>query len=174
MKKGIQITLAILIIGGIAYYYLNKAFNPPTPMEETILATTTPVILGDNMFIAATQDADANILAKGDLNNDTYEDAIMAVVFCGASCSLSLEVILNVENRSTQSLDNVSFDGYKSSSATKSDLSLVTIKDGVISLTGKGLDCGEDCTEQKWNIEKTIEYRLEGDKIVRIGTVSTD
>ena len=25
MKKAIQVTLAILIIGGIAYYYLNKS-----------------------------------------------------------------------------------------------------------------------------------------------------
>ncbi len=168
MKKGIQVTLALLIIGGIAYYYLHQKFTPPTPAVKTVLATTTPVVLADNMFVAATQDADATILAKGDLNNDTYEDAIMAVVFCGASCSLSLEVILNIENRSTKPLDNISFDGYKSSSATKSDLSKVTIENGIVSLTGKGLDCIEDCTEEKWNVEKTIQYKLEGLKIVRL------
>lgn len=168
MKKGIQITLAILVIGAIAYYYLEQKFEPLPEFTPTPLATSTKVVLGDNMFIAATQDADATILAKGDLNNDTFEDAIMAVVFCGASCSLSLEVILNVENRSTRALDNVSFDGYKSSSATKSDLSAVTIENGVITLTGKGLDCLEDCTEEKWNVEKTIQYRLESDKIVRL------
>ena len=170
MKKGIQITLAILIIGAIAYYYLDQKFDPLPEFTESPLATTTKVVLGDNMFVAATQDADATILAKGDLNGDKFDDAIMAVAFCGASCSLSLEVILNVENRSTKALDNVNFDGYKSSSATKSDLSSVTIENGIITLTGKGLDCLEDCTEEKWNVEKTIEYKLEGDKIVRLTT----
>ncbi len=168
MKKAIQITLAVLIIGGIAYYYLKQRFDPTPVFTETELATSTKVVLGDNMFVAATQDADATILAKGDLNGDKFDDAVMAVAFCGASCSLSLEVILNVENRSTRALDNVSFDGYKSSSATKSDLDSVAIENGIITLTGKGLDCEEDCTEDKWNIVKTIQYRLEGDTIVRL------
>lgn len=168
MKKAVKILLVILVIGAIAYYYLEQKFEPLPEFTPTPLATSTKVVLGDNMFIAATQDPEAKILAKGDLNGDTFEDAVLAVVFCGASCSVSLEVILNIENRSTRPLDNVFFDGYKSSSATKSELSSVTIKDGIITLTGNGLDCLEDCTEEKWNVEKTIQYKLEGDKIMRL------
>ncbi|MBC7981843.1 hypothetical protein H7X65_02085 [Candidatus Parcubacteria bacterium] len=174
MKKVIQITVVILIIGGIAYYYLNQKVNPAVLAVDKPFATTTKVVLNETMFVAATSDPDAVVLATGDLNNDTYEDAIMAVAFCGASCSLSLEVVLNIENRSTKSLDNVSFDGYKSSSATKSDLKSVKIENGIITLVGKGLDCEEDCTEGKWNVEKTIQYKLEGAKIIRIGTPLTN
>lgn len=168
MKKVIQVTVAILIIGGIAYYYLNQQAKPLPVITETPLATSTKVVLNENMFIAATTDADATILATGDLNNDTYPDAVVAVAFCGASCSLSLEVVLNTENKSAKALDNTTFDGYKSSSATKSDLREVTIENGIISLTGKGLDCDDDCSDEKWAVEKTIQYRLEGEKIVRV------
>ena len=175
MKKIIQVTIAILIIGAIAYYYLNQKAKPLPENKQTILATTTrPLTMGDNMFIAATTDADAQILARGDLNNDTFEDAIVAVAFCGASCSLTLNIVLNIENKATKTLDDVNFQGYKSSSATKSDVSLVTIKDGIITLTGKGLDCDDECTEEKWNIEKTIQYRLEKEKVVRITPLLTN
>ena len=168
MKKLLKVSALILAVSAIAYYYINQKVDTPVVIENNTLATTTPIVMGDNMFIAATQDADATILAKGDLNNDKLDDAIVAVAFCGASCSLTLNVVLNIDNRSTDILDNVFFDGYKSSSATKSDLSVVKIEDGIITLTGKGLDCGEDCTEEKWNVEKTIQYKLEGKKIVRI------
>jgi len=168
MRKMIKVFIAVLVISAIAYYYMSMKVEEVPVEENNSLATTTQIVMGDNMFIAATQDADAKILAKGDLNNDTFEDAIVAVAFCGASCSLTLNVVLNIDNRSTETLDNVNFEGYKSSSATKSDVSAVTIEDGIISLTGKGLDCGEDCPEENWNIEKTLQYRLEGNKIVRL------
>ncbi|MBC7981737.1 hypothetical protein H7X65_01520 [Candidatus Parcubacteria bacterium] len=174
MKKIIKVIIAIVIIGGIAYYYLKQKVDMPVAAPVTPLATTTPVSIGDNMFIAATEDADATILAKGDLNNDTYVDAIVAVAFCGASCSLSLEVVLNTDNRSARAVDNITFEGYKSSSATKSDLSSVSIENGIISLTGKGLDCDDDCSDEKWTIVKTIQYKLEGSKIVRVSKPLTN
>ncbi len=171
MKKMLKASALILIIASITYYYKNQKIDKPEiDLKNNTLATTTPIIMGDNMFIAATQDADATILAKGDLNSDKLDDAIVVVTFCGASCSLTLNVVLNIDNKSTKILDNVTFDGYKSSSATKSDLSVVKIENGIITLIGKGLDCEEDCNEEKWNIEKTIQYKLEGDTIVKIIT----
>ncbi len=123
--------------------------------------------LSDDAFTKALLDTGGKVIARGDVNGDGYEDAITKVSTCGASCATDLNIVINNKNINAKVLD-VSFDpGFKSSSATKSDVTNISIKDGIISLAGYGLDCGGNlnqesdiCTQEKWSIVKTIKFKL--------------
>lgn len=151
------LSLLIILIGGGLYLYSEKT-------SKEIVSNK----LSDEVILKAVSDPKGKIMARGDVNGDGFEDAIVQGISCGASCAVFLEVVLNNKNIDAQLL-NVSFEpGFKSSSAAKSQLTNVSIVDEVISLTGYGLDCGGNsgldsdvCTEENWNIIRTINYKLD-------------
>ncbi len=141
-------------------------FESENSVATSSLKTEASNSLPDEVFIKASLDPTGKVVARGDINGDVYEDAVVKVSTCGASCSTNLMVVLNNKNIDTDVLD-VSFDpGFKSSSAAKSDVTNVSIKNGIISLTGYGLDCGNPnqeadiCTQEKWSVVKTIKFKL--------------
>lgn len=172
------VIIAILIIGGGIYIYSqkNKTQDVVNVENSNLSSTTVSKVISNNnnltdeVFIKeATTDYNGKVVARGDVNGDGYEDAIVQGVTCGASCSINLYVVLNNKNTNTQlAVLGDGFTGYMPSSAVKSQLTNVTIQDGTISLTGYGLDCGGDlssdsniCTQEKWNVLKTIKFKLD-------------
>ena len=168
------VILGLIIIGGGAYFYTQNSFKTTpevnslaTSTSEQVAKTTVNNSLSDEAFIKTTSDPKGKVVARGDINGDGYEDAIVKGITCGASCSVNLEVILNNKNIDAKVLE-VSFEpGFKSSSAVKSNVTNVSIENEIISLTGYGLDCGGSpdqdtyiCTQEKWNVLKTIKFRL--------------
>lgn len=172
MKNLLKIFITILtliILGGSFYFYQIKKDNN----TETFIPITSPdssqnTTLTDEEFTKISEDPEAKILTRGDINKDGFEDAIIAETFCGASCSINLAIVLNQNNQKTVFLENAVFEGYTSGTALKSDINEISINNGDILITGKGLDCGYNCTEENWNIVKTLKYEFIENTIVRI------
>jgi hypothetical protein len=153
------------------------------------VATTTEVksvnknTLPDSEYLRVIDNPNVKILAKGDIDLDGTEDAILADIQCGASCGTSLLVVFNKNGR-PQLLTGptASFaPAFYGSSAAKSAVSDITIKNGIITLTGLGLDCmnsgsneGDYCTEEKWNILKSVTYKFDGKDIVQLSVNSPE
>jgi len=113
---------------------------------------------------------------QGDINSDGYEDAIVEEIHCGgASCSVGLQIVFNEKNSTARFFEPTPYQNfepsYKGSSARKSELTSVTIKDGIISLTGKGLACGfQDifCQDEEWHMIRTVNYKFDGKELIQL------
>jgi hypothetical protein len=61
---------------------------------------------------------------------------------------------------------------YQNSGATKSELTETKIENGIIYLTGYGLNCTqnelEPCLSKNWQKLKTVKFKIEGDKLFEI------
>lgn len=172
MKNSIKIliiTLILIILGGSFYIYKIKKAKTIEPfIPITSSNTTQNKSLTDEQFTKTSEDPEAKVLARGDINKDGFEDAIVAETFCGASCSVNLAVILNMDNKTTKTVDEGRFEGYTAGTALQSDVQEITIQDGTISITGRGLDCGYTCTEETWNVIKTLKYEFIDNNITRL------
>jgi hypothetical protein len=171
MKNSIKILIAVLILiilGGSFYIYKIKQGNNAEPFVPIVSNSTENKTLTDEQFIKISEDPEAKVLARGDINKDGFEDAIVAETFCGASCSVNLAVVLNQDNKKTKLVEEGRFEGYTAGTALQSDVQEITIVDGTISITGRGLDCGYTCTEENWDIIKTLKYELIDNNIVRL------
>lgn len=172
MKNSIKILISILvliILGGSFYIYKINKDNHTEPFIPIV--SKNPQVnksLTDEQFTKTSEDPEAKVLARGDINGDGFEDAIVAETFCGASCSVNLAVVLNQENKKTIVIENNRFEGYTAGTALQSDVQEITIENGTISLTGRGLDCGYTCSEETWNVVKTLKYELIDNNIVRL------
>lgn len=176
----VGVILTILIIVGLGIYtYSDKKTSEEVVNTQVEVATTTkPTSLSDDAFKSVLEDPEAKILAKGDINGDGFEDAVLSEMYCGASCSTSLQAVLNENNKTAKLLKNKNnYDtfspAYVGSSAAKSSVSEVKIENGIISLTGIGLQCTpagseEACTEEKWSVVKTVTYKFDGTNIVQL------
>lgn len=165
----ILITILILIILGGAYYIYTIKKDDISPISPSVSTTPSETKgLSDEEFIKKSEDPEAKVLVKGDINGDKFEDVILAETFCGASCSVNLAVILNEENKTARRIENSYFEGYTAGTAMQSDVQKITIENRTISLTGRGLDCGYTCTEEKWDVVKTLRYELINDEIIRL------
>lgn len=171
MKNPIKILIIILILaisGGLYFHSINKTEIMSNENKATTSVKVLSSSLTDAEFIKSSADPEGKVLVRGDMNGDKYEDAIVAETFCGASCTINLAIVLNQDNKMTKLIDNTHFDGYLSGTALKSDVSSISIENGIITLTGRGLDCGENCTEDKWNVIKKLQYELIENDIVRL------
>lgn len=191
----ISILLAIIILVGIGigvYFYSgqkNEVEVEDVQVATDLQSTTTPATTTDVKVVAKTilpdsaflkdfikYDSNAKIVARGDINSDGYEDAIVQVVSCGASCSIDLVAVLNLGNNKTEGIMNSDFGpAYVGSSAAKSNVTNVEIKNGIISLIGTGLECTNGvtsesnlCTQDKWSVVKTVKYKYDGRSIVQL------
>ncbi len=177
-KAGSVGVIVLIVVAAVAlalaYYYFTPKSPAVTPEVISPVATT----ISDTDFIEASDDPEGKVLARGDINGDGYEDALVQELHCGASCGVNLAVIFSDKDGklTTLSSEYSTFEpAFVGSSAAKSDVKEVSIKDGVISLTGNGLACTppgseEPCTEDKWNVERTVTYKFNGTKIVQIET----
>jgi hypothetical protein len=143
-----------------------------TPAPHPTTTSSNSNILSDAVFIQATSDAQGKVLARGDINGDGYEDAIVQEMNCGASCGINLAVVLNDHNSKVTLFNPTKYanfePAYSGSGAAKSELTNVSINDEIISLTGRGLECENDCDEKKWNTIRTVKYKFDGKSIVKI------
>jgi hypothetical protein len=191
--------VAFLAVGGGIYFYVSKNSDSQTiNKNENTIATTSdsvvntqvdsstekktstlnPTTLTDAQFIAAgSKDPQAKVVARGDINGDGYEDAIVQEVHCEASCGIDLRVVFNDQNFGAKLFHSTKYEtfepAYMSSSAAKSEITNISIKNGIISLTGKGLACTppgieEICTQEKWNVVRTVTYKYDGKDIVQL------
>jgi hypothetical protein len=187
--------VALLAVGLGSYIYINQSSNTPvattsyssvntqaTSSTQNQPSTLNSNNLTDAQFIAAgSDDPQAKVVARGDINGDGYEDAIVQEVHCGASCSIGLQVVFNDHNSSAKLFHSTKYEtfepAYMSSSAAKSEITNISIKNGIISLTGMGLACTtpgteEACTQEKWNVVRTVTYKFNGTDIVQLSVVS--
>ena len=176
--------VAILAVAGGFYFYTHTQNNKQTTstqdlpkiVDVTSELNNSNVIKKDNIpdeaFVKVTSDSKGKVLAKGDINGDGYEDAIVQEVVCGASCSVNLAVVFSDENSNVKLFKPTKYanfePSYRGSSAVKSEVTNVSISNGIISLTGKGLDCGKVCDEAHWNVVKTVNYKFNGQDIVQL------
>ena len=157
--------IALIIVGGGIYFYSNQKNKVVSPISNEIVSTSTPIntenlktnSLTDAQFVKAVGDPEAKVVARGDINRDGYEDAIIEQMSCGASCGFSLQVAFNLNNTSVKLLKAQKgyqqFEpAYVGSSAIKSSVTNISIKNGIISLTGKGLRF----SIEEWIVSKRI------------------
>ena len=145
-----------------------------------------PGTVADDIFVVAvenkTETIYGKVVARGDINQDGLEDAIVQSSSCGASCAFYLTVVFSSENNSTKVLENAkntypAFEpAFMSSSAGKSQVDTYTIdKDGVISLTGYRL-CYQpvpgtfemSCNESDQDTNMTVKYKYDGTNLMQI------
>ena len=189
----IVILIAIIIIGGGIYLYsaqkphtdvsIAQLDTQSTTSDSTISNTITPTTnsnsktLSDAQFMSAVGKDATKVRARGDINGDGYEDAIVEEIHCGASCGVGLDVVFNINNSSAKLFKPTQYanfePAYRGSSAVKSNVTSITIKNGIISFTGYGLACTnpnteEICTNEMWHTLKTVTYKFDGTNIVQI------
>lgn len=136
-----------------------------------------PKNLTDKMYKDAAGNSATRVLARGDVNSDGFDDAVVEEVSCGASCSLAIQLVINIKGQRAVLIKDSRYpdsfaSAFNSSSALKTEIQTVSIKDGKIFITGKGIACGglkpEDvCSERKWNLVKTAIYQFDGTNIVQ-------
>lgn len=167
--KIISIIVALILAGFGIYSFTHKTVVE-APAVDTIRTETKS--LADSAFTDFLNDPESRVLARGDINNDGFEDAIVQEIHCGASCGVTLAVVLNENNTTVKLMDINSYNnfepGFRSSGAATSDVKNITITKGVITFTGSGLDCGDSCTAEKWDEVKTIKYKYQNGTIVRM------
>lgn len=172
MKNSIKILITALILitlGASFYAYQIKKYNTAENFIPIVSNNNNEdKTLADEEFTKISEDSEARVLARGDINKDGFEDAITAETFCGASCSINLAVVLNQDNKKAVLMENAIFEGYTAGTAMKSDISEISINNGDVFITGKGLDCGYNCTEEEWEIVKTLKYEFIDNNIARI------
>ncbi|KKR65385.1 MAG: hypothetical protein UU06_C0020G0012 [Parcubacteria group bacterium GW2011_GWB1_40_5] len=165
--------IILLLILGLVYFSLRKT-NKTEPVDT--IATEKVQTLTDADFINALGDSEAlesKVVARGDVNQDGYEDALVQSMHCGASCGVDLLIVLNDKNTTAKVFEPTDYLGfepaYRGSGAVKSDLSDITIKDGIISLTGTALGCPEDfCDDENIGIVRRVTYKFDGQKIIQL------
>lgn len=183
--------IIILMLGGGVYFYTKQKdevkveeMGVTTDIQGTSTAVETETVsktsLPDSEFLKTflKDDPKAAIMARGDINMDGYEDVIVQEIHCGASCSVGLQVVLNDKNITASVLKDKNYPdtfspAFMSSSAAKSAIDKISIKNGIISLSGSGLACGssdseEPCTQEEWSIVKTVQYKFDGKNIVQL------
>jgi hypothetical protein len=74
-----------------------------------------------------------NLISRGDLNGDGYQDAFVWGTWCGASCGSIFTVILNKENGILDTFRVVP-EGFVSSSAAQYGVKNIVINNGIISM----------------------------------------
>jgi hypothetical protein len=161
MKKIIMASVVIILVSVVIV-----RFQAPNSGIETKLIKI-GAGMSDQIFLRAVGDLDGKIIARGDANGDGYEDVLVQNVYCGASCSVNLSLVLNDTDTSAKvAVTGDNFPGYNPSSAIKSDITSASIEKGLIILTGHGLDCGNNsssvdvCTQEKWRVLHTIKFKL--------------
>ena len=176
----------LLIIGGGIYFYNKQKVEENVVIDDAVasstISTTTDTVenkntLPDSEFTKTSKDPQAKILAKGDVNNDGYEDAVIQEVFCGASCAVQLKVVLNNKNINATLINDATFaPAYNSAGAAKSEVDSVSInKDGIITIVGKGLNCVKEefydnnsCDDEGWRIIRAVTYKYENGKTIQL------
>lgn len=187
-----SILLVILVlvgVGGGAYFYTkqkNEIKIVDTSLSTDVQGTSTMATTTEVKSVSKTTLSDAEflkvvpegrVLAKGDIDLNGTLDAIILDIQCGASCGASLQVVFNKNGKAellTSSTANFS-PAFYGASAAKSAIPDITIKNGIITLTGQGLDCMKGkatevdyCSEEKWNISKSVTYKFNGKDIVQL------
>lgn len=189
-SKLAAIIFFIGILPILTFYIGTQYESTKSIAEESVIATSSirgeiasVKALPDIFFTDAIKDPelqDIKVLARGDINQDNFEDAIVIAYSCGAGCTYSLNVVLNNNNQSVNA-KYMDFDGVEGSPAAfKSLLSEISINDGIISITGSLLDCKREseativdatCETSENNqalYYKTIQYRFDGTKMMRL------
>jgi hypothetical protein len=142
--------LLLVVIGACIVFYKRESETLVSPSSVTLSLT-------DDQFISVTNDPLGKVIARGDINMDGYEDAIVQKIHCGASCSVGLDVVLNNKNVNAEiALSDAFQPEYNPGGAAKSELINTRIEDGFIYLTGYGLDCG--CTEEEWKTITSLKF----------------
>lgn len=164
LSKTVFVLLTLILAIGLVYLYLKGDKQ-------------NAVSISDNDLRYAVGVDDLDILARGDVNGDGYEDVLVEYLDCGASCAVNLQIVLNEGGKRAVLLKGKNYPdtfspAYESSSAAKSEITSASIKDGIISITGRGLECTppnseETCTEENWNIVKTVTYEFDGGSLVQ-------
>lgn len=183
------VLIALAVIGGEVYVYSTQKSYIDVPIahvdttsntsSSTTSNTVTPTIssnktgLSDAVFLAAVGANATKVRARGDINGDGYEDAIVEEIHCGAGCSLDLEIVFNQKNTSAKLFNPPQYanfePSYRGSSAIKSNVTDITIKNGIISFTGTALECPDSiCDEAHRNTVRTVTYKFDGTKIVQL------
>lgn len=165
MRIAVISIIAFSLLGFGVYFYLNQKNGIDAPES-----------LSDTEFLAVVNNPQARVLVRGDINGDGYEDAIVEDIHCGASCGVELQIVFNENNGHARLFNSTTANfgpAYVGFSAAKSNVTAIAIKDGIISLTGKGLACTspnaqEICTEEKWNIVRTVAYKFDGANIIQL------
>ncbi len=157
MKK-IIILILILVILTSGYIYLNN--NPIT--EQDIIKNE----VSDEYFLSiyeeeveAINEPEIKIVARGDINMNGLEDAVVLFWSCGASCGYSYDFIL--QNYDSVPTFLMKGERYESliigSSAAKTDVTDIEINDGKVIFTGYGF--GDDRWDNRDEL-KTYEFSI--------------
>jgi hypothetical protein len=165
LVKVVIVLLAFILLTGAAYLYLRNKNSSADSISSVALREAVGV-------------DDLNILARGDVDGDGYEDVLVQYLNCGASCSVSLQIVLNEGGKRAVLFKDKNYPdtfspAYESSSAAKSEVTGASIKNGIISIAGRGLECmppgSEDiCTEENWSVVKTATYKFDGSNLVQL------
>lgn len=151
--------LVALLLGciGVVWYTKNSSKPAaPAPTEKVL------VRLQESAVYAVVDDEQAKILAKGDINKDEYEDAVVQEVVCGASCSILPLVVLGKADGSVERID-ATFPKVIPWGAAKTDVLEISITSGSISIMARGF---EDVPS--WDTVSTKHYKFEDGSFVEI------
>ncbi len=153
--------LVALLLGGAGFVWYAKYSSQPDNRKP---ALPFPILMPvqDSAVYAVVDDEQAKILAKGDINKDEYEDAIVQEIVCGASCSILPLAVLGKADGSVERVD-ATFPKVIPWGAAKTDVLEISIASGNISIMARGF---EDVPS--WDTVSTKHYKFEDGSFVEI------
>ncbi len=103
----------------------------------------------------------AKVLARGDLNSDGLQDAILETTYCDPNCSYNLDVVINsASGKATLVMPN---NNFYAGNGLRTTIKSASISNNIITLFGMNfLDNSE------WNTESTIKVKFEGGSLTKI------
>jgi len=101
-----------------------------------------------------------NLITKGDLNGDGFQDAFVWSTVCGASCGSVFTAVINKKD-STVSAFNVVPEGFVMSSAAQYSVKIINIDSGIIKI--KAVVPQFDGT----TVDQDLNYKLVGNNLVK-------
>lgn len=103
----------------------------------------------------------AKVLARGDLNNDGLQDAILETTYCDPNCSYNLDVVINSASGKAQHI--MPNNNFYAGNGLRTTIKSASISNNIITLFGMNF-----LDDSEWNTEMTIKVKFEGGLLVQV------
>lgn len=182
----IIVVAVIIVFGGVfAYQYFSTQKTNNQPQVQNQINQTASQQLSDAVIIDAIDKLEVikleknaqgiyeakypemqggyniNLITKGDLNGDRFQDAIIWSTGCGASCGSIFTIIIN-KNGDLSDVFNVDPEGFVTGGAAQYAVKNISIENGIISIKVE-IPAFDGSTTNT-----TLDYKLIGKNLVSL------
>lgn len=140
---------------------IMAAFNSNLDPSQSLKLVSTGNFSSQHPLNKTTTYQTARVLARGDLNNDGLQDAVLETAYCDPNCSYNLDVVINsASGKATLVMPN---NNFYAGNGLRTTIKSASISNNMINFVGMNfLDNSE------WNTEAAKKAKFDGGSLVLI------